>query len=474
MTRPRFFRFLAGFFTLLIIPLIINSCKPDSTITSTGISGGSGTTAQKSTISGQVINFVSGIPLDSVLVRITGAGFNTSLLTDSQGKYSADFNIASNINFTIIATKSNYVGDTTAVTLTPGGSITPSVLSMTPSGGSVVPSGDPVSIYLLSQSNTSIGVKGSGASEVASVVFQVVDSSGTAIDLTHSVNVSFKLGASPGGGEVVSPSVVQTNNLGQATVNVTSGTKAGVVQFIAIVDLGTDTLQSTPVSVAITGGLPDINHFSVIPSLVNLAGYDIFGNTMTVSVVVGDKYSNPVRPNTSVSFNTTGGVIGGSTQTDIDGKGSVILTSGNPRPSDPLLGPGFAVIEASTADENQLTISKQIYVLFSGTPSITGLTPATFNIPNGGSQYFTYTVADENGNPLAGGTSIIVTVTGNNVEASGDIDVTLPDTQSKTWTNFGFTIADNDTTNVASTVTIKIEASGPNGKAKVNASGTSH
>ena len=480
MTRSTALRMLAVFLSLLLIPLIIYSCKPDSTITSasTGLSGGgSGTTAQKSTITGQAINSVSGVPMDSVLVRITGSTFDKSLLTDSQGKYTTDFSLTSNVNFTIIATRSGYVGDTTSVTLTPGGNIAASVLSLAPVGGSTKPSGNPVSIYLFSQTVTTIGVKGSGAPEIANLVFQVVDSSGTAIDLSHSVNVKFEIAASPGGGEVISPAVVQTNNLGQATVNVTSGTKAGVMQFIARVDLPNNTLKSTPVSITIHGGLPDLNHFSIIPSQVNFPGYDpaLFGNTMNMSVVVGDKYSNPVKPGTSVYFNTTGGTIEGGIQTDNLGKGSVTLTSGNPTPDDSALGKGFARITASTVDENAQTINRQSVILFSGLPKIT-FTPGLIDIPNGGSQNFSYIVADENGNPLAGGTNITVTVDGQNVAAAGETNVFLPDTQDSTWTHFSFSVYDVvDTVNSPAPISITINTSGPNGSAKLGPfTGTSH
>jgi hypothetical protein len=82
-------------------------------------------------------------------------------------------------------------------------------------------------------------------------------------------------------------------------------------------------------------------------------------------------------------------------------------------------------------------------------------------------------VGDQNGNPLAGGTSISVSVEGDDVEAQGDLNVSLPDTQSPAWTQFNFLVYDTDSVNVAKPVTIRIETSGPNGEGFITVSGTS-
>lgn len=330
-----------------------------------------------------------------------------------------------------------------------------------------------MSIYLANQSSGSIGVKESGSVETARLTFEVQDSSGVPIDLDHSVDVHFLLGAAPGGGEVISPSEVKTNTSGQADVNLTSGTKAGVVQIIAKIILANKTIVSTPVSITIHGGLPDLDHFSLTASNINFPGYDLYGQTDQIKVIVGDKYGNPVRPQTAVYFTTTGGIIEGSAVTNDQGSGSVNLIGADPKPNDAVFGAGFARITASTANENLQTIQKQVVVLFSGTPQIS-VTPTTFDIPNGGSQIFNYTVSDQNGNPLAKQTSITVTVDGTTVGSQGDLSVKLPDTQDKAWTKFSFVVYDNvDTVNTASPVTIKILTDGPNGGAKTTFSGIS-
>jgi hypothetical protein len=205
---------------------------------------------------------------------------------------------------------------------------------------------------------------------------------------------------------------------------------------------------------------------------VNFPGYNIFGLTDEIAAFVGDKYANPVRPETAVYFTSTGGIIQGSTLTDESGIGSVDLISAMPQPIHPTLGAGFATVTASTIDENSNTISRETIVLFSGIPQIS-VTPTNFDIPNKGSQSFQYYVGDQNGNPLAGGTSVSVNIQGTDVEVAGDISFTIPDTQSPGWTQFGFVAYDtNDSVNVKPAI-IRISADGPNGAAFVTISGTS-
>ncbi len=465
-------------FALLFSFSILNyNCKVDSTITEpTVVNTGGGTgTNQSSIITGQVINSLTGIPLDSALVQILNSSLSISTYTNTLGKFTDSVQISSNTNFTIYVSKSGYEQDTIAVTINAGTNYSAGVVNLIPTSSSgQVPSGNPVSIFLFSQSTQSIGVVGSGSPETATLTFEAVDSSGTPIDLNHSESVAFSFGAQPGGGEVLSPSSVQTNDIGQASVNITSGTKAGVVQILAKLTVGAQTIFSMPVSIAIFGGFPDANHFSIAPSLLNFPGYNIFGLTDAINAYVGDKYGNPARPKTAVYFTTTGGIIGGSANTDQNGVGTVNLLSAAPLPNDPTLGPGFASIVASTADENKNTITSQAYVLFSGVPQLT-VSPTSFAIPNGGKQAFNITLSDQNGNPLAGGTTLTVAVTAQNVGVQGETSVTLPDTQSKTWTHFTFQAYDtNDTTSALVPVSITISANGPNGNIETTIYGTSN
>jgi hypothetical protein len=172
------------------------------------------------------------------------------------------------------------------------------------------------------------------------------------------------------------------------------------------------------VTVAIHGGLPDQTHFSLGPRRFNFAGLNRFGVINPISVVVGDKWSNPVKEETAVYFSTSHGVIEGSVQTDEQGRGTVALISGNPLPGD-----GVGIVTASTADDAEVQVSDRTPVLFSGVPVIS-VSPLVAAI----GQFYDLTVTDQNGNPLVEGTNITVRADGRYVETVGNTDVELDDT----------------------------------------------
>jgi hypothetical protein len=421
-------------------------------------------------LSGSVFESVTGSPIDSAVVKVTGITPQIVTYTDSVGKYRVSFGVEVETEVKVIAFKEGYEPDTVAVLAIPGRTVNVPSLLLKRTTPETPTSGEAASIVLVSQTAKSIGVKGSGSVETAQMVFEVQDSSGKPVDLAHSVEVSFRIGSGPGGGEFIYPPKARTDAKGRVTANIVSGTKAGVVQIVAESNVGSKTIRSLPVVIVIHGGLPDSAHFSIAPEKLNFPGYNVFGLRNKITAYVGDKYGNPVKPGTAVYFTTTGGIIEGSALTNEQGQGSVDLISAEPRPVHPVLGPGYAVITATTADENQRTIKAETIVLFSGIPQIT-VEPTTFDIPNLGSQVFNYTVSDQNGNPLAGGTTIRVTIDGKDIRALGDLDITIPDTRDKSWTRFSFAIQDTTSDTVERPVLIRISASGPNGSATVNISG---
>jgi hypothetical protein len=421
-------------------------------------------------LSGSVFESVTGSPIDSAVVKVTGITPQIVTYTDSVGKYRVSFGVEVETEVKVIAFKEGYEPDTVAVLAIPGRTVNVPSLLLKRTAPETPTSGEAASIVLVSQTAKSIGVKGSGSVETAQMVFEVQDSSGKPVDLAHSVEVSFRIGSGPGGGEFIYPPKARTDAKGRVTANIVSGTKAGVVQIVAESNVGSKTIRSLPVVIVIHGGLPDSAHFSIAPEKLNFPGYNVFGLRNKITAYVGDKYGNPVKPGTAVYFTTTGGIIEGSALTNEQGQGSVDLISAEPRPVHPVLGPGYAVITATTADENQRTIKAETIVLFSGIPQIT-VEPTTFDIPNLGSQVFNYTVSDQNGNPLAGGTTIRVTIDGKDIRALGDLDITIPDTRDRSWTRFSFAIQDTTSDTVERPVLIRISASGPNGSATVNISG---
>jgi hypothetical protein len=476
MSNSTFEKIIASFLfgaLFIFMTIVFYSCKSEEEVI-TGPGNNNNNDATKALITGQVIDQATWFPIDSALVRIFGNRFNTILYTAADGQFTYENYVDLNEDLLVLTYKQQYKIDSTRVYVTDTKLVNiPQIRLKEIAGGGGTVSGDPVSIFLAAISSTVIGVKESGGEETTRITFVVQDSAGIPVDESHSVVVNFLIGAGPGGGEFLSPYSVETNAQGLAAVNLTSGTKAGAVQVIARITHLSKVISSLPVGVTIHGGLPDADHFSIAPQYVNFAGYDIFGLIDEITVYVGDKYANPVREETAVYFTTTGGIIEGSTLTNELGIGTVNLISALPKPNHPVWGPGFGTVTASTIDENSVTIYVETIVLFSGSPQI-NVTPASINVPNKGSQSFLYYVGDQNGNPLAHGQTISVVLNGDDVEILGDANLTLPDTQSPAWTQFGFTIVDKDTLNVTRPVIAKIVTNGPNGGAFLTIGGVAN
>lgn len=334
--------------------------------------------------------------------------------------------------------------------------------------------GEPASIYLVSQTYGFIGVTESGSPETSQITFEVQDSSGLPIDFAHAVEVSFIFGARPGGGEFLAPLVAETDENGRVNVNLSSGTIAGSVQVMALINHNGATIMSRPVNIAIHGGLPNDDHFAIGTDQLNYPYYHVLNGIGSVTAVVGDQYSNPVKPGTVVYFSTEGGIVQGSNLTDDLGRTSVTLVSGSPLPNDPIFGPGFFYVTGETIDENDLHITTNTLVLYSGYPTVS-ISPTSFNIPNGGSQSFTYVVRDGNGNPLAPGNRYSVTVeTGGDAAAAGQTFILMPDTQFGS-TTFSFTVSDTKPDEVKPAgISVTVSIDGPNGLLSGTVNGTTN
>ncbi len=398
---------------LLTLPLIVLSLygagcdafKPDETAPTGGVV----------TLIGQVLNDQTNNPVPGAFVTVKPQ--NLLVEADEEGRYRIDVEIDSTMDVQVFAEKEGFAETSVTVLALAGREVDVPTLRIVQLLADEPISGLASNILLLQQSTSSIGVKESGSQEVAKITFQVADSLGRPVILDNTTLVHFSLGVQPGGGEFIFPENAPTDNNGLVTVNLSSGTKAGIVQIVAEADVDGRTIRSLPVAVSIHGGLPDQDHFSIGPAKFNFPGLNTFGLTNTISVIVGDKYSNPVKPGTSVSFSTTHGVIEGAAQTDDTGRGSVALISANPVPPD-----GIALITATTADENQQDVVGQTPVIFSGVPVIT-VTPTVAQLD----QTYSLTVTDPNGNPLAEGTVISVKAEGTKVKAVGNTSVILDD-----------------------------------------------
>jgi len=431
-----------------------------------------------SVIQGRIVDSISLRPVDGALV--SSISFPESATTDAEGQFSLEINLtdSSTILVGLKITKSGFEATSVTVAIKQGQVSTVPETAIKQINASTGASGFASNVVLVDIQNNSIFVKGSGANETSNLVFEVRDSTGTPVDLAHQEKVCFLVASGPNGGEFVAPDSILTDNNGRVRTTVNSGTISGTVQVIAEV-IGR-TVFSEPIPIAISGWLPDADHFSAVPEKLNFPGFNIFGLTNTMTAFVGDKFSNPVPPNTAVQFQSTGGIIAGSSVTDNLGRSNVTLLSASPQPSGINFGAlrrinpaslpayfselGFALVTAQTVNENQQFIYAETIVLFSGRTQITDVNPTSFNL--GPDQFldFTFKVSDQNRNPLSAGTQ--VTVSSNNGTVTGDNQVTLEDTQSRGDTFFSFRLTNSKPDEIEGTsTTVSIAVTSPNGNA---------
>jgi hypothetical protein len=83
----------------------------------------------------------------------------------------------------------------------------------------------------------------------------------------------------------------------------------------------------------VTTGIPDQNSISLSMDKFAPEGLEHDGETVTVTVRLGDRFNNPVPDGTVVNFTSEGGQIQSSCQT-VDSGCSVVWTSQAPRPAD--------------------------------------------------------------------------------------------------------------------------------------------
>tara|TARA_R110002126_G_scaffold24432_3_gene85006 strand:- start:2329 stop:3774 length:1446 start_codon:yes stop_codon:yes gene_type:complete len=457
---------------ILIVFVLFSSCESNSD--------------DEVIISGTVVNANTNAPVTEAVVRITAPQdfLNESRVTDDLGAFTfSGLNVNEATDIVLQIGKTGFVNATVTVPATPGQTINlenPIELSEEGGdgdgdgdggGGVAGPSAGPAQIILTNITNQAINIAETGDQISSPFTFQVQDSSGRALTSSNPATVNFSIITGPGGGEEITPSSLQTNANGEVTTALFSGNRAGSVKIQASItrDDGT-VVRSTPVLIAIHGGFPDQQHFSLALRTSNIEGYNINNTRTQVDVIMGDEFSNPVKPGTVVYFRSTGGVMQGSGSSDDDGFVSVELISAAPRPSENIPGsggrPGYGYVIAQTVDKNDDIVSDSAIVLFSGLPQITNVNPTTFDIPPNGGASFTFTATDQNGNPLAAGTQFAVEV-GEGLDANGDAnfdlgDYLFPGTGS---TQFAFSVSDTDeeaSDRGGTTITIRVTT--PTGK----------
>ena len=448
-------------------------------------------------ITGQVSDANTGDPISGATVRINSPEELIDFaLSDDLGNYQIDgLNVNDAIDVTLTASATDFNPQTRTTTLTPGVVRELDFDELTPEGsdgggnegGGDEVSGEPegaAAIILESISTEAINIAQTGGEISSRFTFSVVDSAGRAINSDGAVNVQFSILKGPGGGETVIPASVTTNADGQAVTSLFSGDSAGVVRVRALVertDIGL-TIVSDPVLVAINGGFPAPDRFFVASANSNLEGFGLIsGNNSSLEyeivASVGDKFGNPVKSGTAVDFRTVGaGIIEGSALTNEFGTAIVLLRPDGSRPTTDPLGTGFFTVRAKTVDENNDFVSKELKLLFTTSQANITINPTTVNIPADGSQSFSYTVTDLNGNPMSAGSQISVSVA-TGLEASGDVGFSLNDftTTGPGRTEFGFTVSDTDDENgdvVGTSITITVSSASTGSTTSLTIQGT--
>ncbi len=393
---------------VLILAGLLAGCKSDQIAATIG----------EGVISGYVVDASSNARLQGVTVQaMTVSGSTLTTTSDASGMYTFTFSVDSTMNVTVMMRKTGY-RDTSYVAMLKSGTVITQNFALAPvsvvGGGGAGGTGMAQTIFFMGATQPEVSVYGVGGKETTIMSWEVRDSLGLPIDDAHAVDLSFGLLGAINAGEYVSPVVLRTNAAGQAHMTFNAGVKSGVVQVYATTTAGGRTITSGPVKVIITGGYPDQAHFTLATQRFNFPALGVANMRNSISVLLGDKYSNPAAPS-AVYFSSTAGVIQGGvsgTVTSEDGQGTVDLISGNPAPlgvySAPGWGDGYHRITAKTLGQGGVTVQDSILLLWSGAGTISNASPTTFDIPNGGSQSISFQVADYLGHPLAAGTRIMV------------------------------------------------------------------
>jgi len=207
-------------------------------------------------------------------------------------------------------------------------------------------------VVFTSASPTVIGLKGTGIQETSTLTFQVLDSTNGPV---NGAAVTFALSTSLGGVSL-STTTATSGADGKVQTVVKSGTVHTTVSVTATATFN-GVMQSTQSNnLSISTGIPTTAGFSLAPVCPNIEAFDYDGVQSIVAVRLADRYSNPVRDNTAVSFTTEGGKIDGqcttTTTASESGVCSVNWTSQNPRPTN-----GRVTILATTLGEDSFTDS---------------------------------------------------------------------------------------------------------------------
>jgi len=267
---------------------------------------------------------ILGNPASNVAVQFTASIGNiaSSRRTDENGIAEVEFSSTqiglSDITGIVRLSSSETVTGNTTVDVLPG-----SALSIT-----------------LSYAPSYLYVRDCGKNQTVSVFADVRDEKNNPVE--DGTYVQFAIFASPGFGDYISTNEPVPTVGGIAQVTYNSGTRAGTARIQAqVTDRDGNPVEPAVLNISteivVYSGPPyieNVNDASSSHLTITTARENIWSwlDTTLVSILVGDKYNNPVQENTAVYLTTSGGVVTTQTFTDSNGVANVLLESGNPLP----------------------------------------------------------------------------------------------------------------------------------------------
>jgi len=187
------------------------------------------------------------------------------------------------------------------------------------------------SLEFVSATPSTIALKGSGSSanpEVSNLTFILRDNTGAAIS---GKEVSYELSTEVGG-ITLSKATSFTSEDGTTSVALNAGgVNVSVSVTASVTNDDGDTIVTTSNPIAIVGGLPDQDSFSVSVQTFNPRAGNFDGSTSGITIRAADRFNNPAPDSTQISFVTNGGSIIGACALS-GGVCSVNWTGQNPRP----------------------------------------------------------------------------------------------------------------------------------------------
>ena len=202
------------------------------------------------------------------------------------------------------------------------------------------------------------GMGGASLQQTSTVIFTVLDSVGNPV---QGASVTFTLISSTGG-VTLSTNSVTSDAHGLAQTIVQAGTHSGPVVVQASTPASGQTISTQSTGLAIQGGIPSQDHFSLSVDKFNPEGFNIDNNSVSITASLADRFGNPVPDGTTVSFIESnfqfgaGGRVQGSCNI-ASGTCGVKWNSQDPRPTD-ISGNqhvGFAYILAFANGEESFT-----------------------------------------------------------------------------------------------------------------------